>query len=121
MAIDTISLSIQKIEINDELEAHGVEIVHSNGTRESIRLSKKGQVIVTAGAINTPKVLMMSGIGDEGALQRLNISVKKHLPRVGMNLQDHPVLGVTFESIAPPAINLEYVDLVTRAISDPPQ
>lgn len=75
--------------------------------RKSIQLSKRGQVIVTAGAINTPKVLMMSGIGDEAELQRLNITVKKHLPRVGMNLQDHPVLGVTFESLAPLAFDLQ--------------
>lgn len=50
---------------------------------------------------------MMSGIGDEVALQRLNITVKKHLSRVGMNLQDHPVLGVTFESLTPLAFDLQ--------------
>jgi choline dehydrogenase len=95
------------------LEAQGVEIYHSDGTRESIGLSKKGQVIVTAGAINTPKVLMMSGIGDKGVLQRLKIPVKKHLSRVGMNLQDHPVLGVTFESVNSLSIDVEYVTLVS--------
>lgn len=97
----------QKIIISDATEAEGVEIIGSDGVRKSIRLSKRGHVIVTAGAINTPKVLMMSGIGDEVALQRLNITVKKHLSRVGMNLQDHPVLGVTFESLVPLAFDLQ--------------
>lgn len=52
---------------------------------------------------------MMSGIGDASVLEGLNITAKKHLPRVGMNLQDHPVLGVTFESPSPLAFDLQYV------------
>uniref|UniRef100_K3X1U6 Glucose-methanol-choline oxidoreductase N-terminal domain-containing protein n=1 Tax=Globisporangium ultimum (strain ATCC 200006 / CBS 805.95 / DAOM BR144) TaxID=431595 RepID=K3X1U6_GLOUD len=102
-----LNTMVLKVNVNDALEAQGVEIYHSDGTRESIGLSKKGQVIVTAGAINTPKVLMMSGIGDKGVLQRLKIPVKKHLSRVGMNLQDHPVLGVTFESVNSLSIDVE--------------
>lgn len=99
----------QKVDIDDAARAVGVEVIRSDGQRETIRLAKAGQVIITAGAINTPKVLMMSGVGEASMLERLKIPVKKHLPRVGMNLQDHPVLGVTFENPKPLAFDLQYV------------
>lgn len=46
-------------------------------------------VVVSAGAIETPKLLMLSGIGDGAALQGLGIPVVRHSPQVGRNLQDH--------------------------------
>lgn len=85
-----------------------MEIVHANGSRDAISLSKGGKVVLTAGAINTPRVLMMSGIGDRGQLERMNVTVKKHLTRVGMNLQDHPVLGVTFQPVQPDLFDIKY-------------
>ncbi|MBS0382859.1 MAG: choline dehydrogenase [Proteobacteria bacterium] len=48
-----------------------------------------GEVIVCGGAINSPQLLMLSGIGDAGALRDLGIKVAQHLPGVGANLQDH--------------------------------
>ncbi|CCB66762.1 MULTISPECIES: GMC family oxidoreductase [unclassified Hyphomicrobium] len=47
------------------------------------------EIILSLGAINTPKVLMLSGIGDEAELARHGIPLKQHLPGVGRNLQDH--------------------------------
>ncbi len=47
------------------------------------------EVILSLGAINTPKVLMQSGIGDAEALASLDIPVIQHLPGVGANFQDH--------------------------------
>lgn len=91
----------QRISITDDLTAEGVQVSLANGTRKIIRLRPNGTVVVTAGAINTPKVLMRSGIGDGDTLNKLNITVKKHLPRVGMNLQDHPVVAMTFASTSP--------------------
>jgi choline dehydrogenase len=41
------------------------------------------------GAIHTPKLLMLSGIGDEAVLQQLGIPLVQHLPGVGRNFQDH--------------------------------
>jgi choline dehydrogenase len=46
-------------------------------------------VVLSAGAIETPKLLMLSGIGDGAALQALGIPVVAHSPDVGRNLQDH--------------------------------
>ncbi|HKT41556.1 MAG TPA: choline dehydrogenase [Rhodanobacteraceae bacterium] len=48
-----------------------------------------GEVIVCGGTINSPQLLMLSGIGDADALRRLGIEVMQHLPGVGANLQDH--------------------------------
>lgn len=55
------------------------------------------EVILSAGSINTPQILMLSGIGDQKALKQLNINPIVHLPDVGRNLQDHPILSNYFE------------------------
>jgi choline dehydrogenase len=58
-----------------------------------------GEVVLTAGAVNTPQLLELSGIGDGTRLQGLGIETRRHLPGVGENLQDHlqirPYYGVT--------------------------
>jgi choline dehydrogenase len=55
------------------------------------------EVVLCAGAIDTPRLLMMSGIGDPEELNRLGVPVVCGLPGVGHNLQDHPlVMGVNF-------------------------
>lgn len=47
------------------------------------------EIILAAGAVNTPKLLFLSGIGHISELQRLNIPKVVHLPGVGLNLYDH--------------------------------
>jgi choline dehydrogenase len=101
MRPELTELSHQKINlksIEDSLTATGVDIERADGTLQTIHLSSKGHVVLTAGAINTPKVLMLSGLGHGDDLNKLGLPVQKHLPRVGMNLQDHPVLAMTYES-----------------------
>jgi choline dehydrogenase len=51
-------------------------------------------VIMTAGAFNTPQILMLSGIGNREELKKLSIETKKNLVGVGKNLQDHLFFGV---------------------------
>ncbi|MER8704418.1 GMC family oxidoreductase N-terminal domain-containing protein [Mesorhizobium sp. M0323] len=48
-------------------------------------------IVLAAGAIDTPRLLMLSGIGDPIELQRLGIALVRALPGVGRNLQDHPL------------------------------
>jgi choline dehydrogenase len=56
------------------------------------------EVILAAGAINSPKLLMLSGVGEAKALRSLGIDVVENLPGVGENLQDHVVVsGVVFK------------------------
>lgn len=56
-------------------------------------------VILCAGAINTPKLLMLSGVGPAGHLEAHGIEVVEDLPGVGANLQDH--LSVAIQAVAP--------------------
>jgi choline dehydrogenase len=56
------------------------------------------EVVCSAGAIETPKLLMLSGIGDGAALQGLGIPVVHHSPQVGRNLQDHLIAKFIFRS-----------------------
>lgn len=68
----------------------GVEI-NAAGTRRLIEA--KSEVIVCAGAINTPKLLMLSGIGDAAELRAHGIKSVVHAPEVGKNFQDHILHG----------------------------
>ncbi len=56
-------------------------------------IKASSEVVLSAGAIQTPKLLMLSGIGDRAQLARFGISTVSHLPGVGQNLQDHPIIG----------------------------
>jgi choline dehydrogenase len=60
--------------------AQGGRVVHARARRE---------VIVAGGAINSPQLLLLSGIGDADALKKLGVAAVAHVPGVGENLQDH--------------------------------
>jgi choline dehydrogenase-like flavoprotein len=55
------------------------------------------EVIVSGGAINSPQLLMLSGVGEADALRRLDLPVVADLPGVGRNLQDHPFVTMMWE------------------------
>ncbi|MCH6171770.1 GMC family oxidoreductase [Pseudonocardia alaniniphila] len=57
-----------------------------------------GEVVLTAGAIGSPQVLLASGIGPKPHLDDVGITVLADLPGVGANLHDHPASGVTYYS-----------------------
>jgi choline dehydrogenase len=75
-------------------QASGVEIVYDGKVQ---RIAAGVEVVLSLGAIHTPKVLMLSGIGDQTELQRLGIPVVQHLPGVGQNFQDHVGFGCVWE------------------------
>jgi len=70
--------------------ATGIEI--SRGGVKS-RIEARSEVILSSGGINTPKLLMLSGIGDETQLRQHGIKVLMHSPQVGENFQDHILHG----------------------------
>jgi choline dehydrogenase len=74
--------------------ASGVEIVHDGKVQ---RIAAGVEVVLSLGAIHTPKVLMLSGIGDQAELQRLGIPCVQHLAGVGQNFQDHVGFGCIWE------------------------
>jgi 4-pyridoxate dehydrogenase len=77
----------------DGTRAVGVEYL-KDGKRQVARAER--EVIVSAGTINSPQVLMLSGIGDPDALSALRIPIRVPLPGVGRNLQDHAAALLVF-------------------------
>jgi choline dehydrogenase len=71
--------------------AVGVEYIQNEKT---VRVKARNEVILSGGAINSPQLLMLSGIGDETDLNALGIDMVAHRPGVGQNLQDHLELYV---------------------------
>ena len=71
--------------------AAAVEVAIEGTTR---RIEARREVVVSAGSIQSPQVLMLSGIGAGEELRKHGIEVKHHLPGVGANLHDHLAVGV---------------------------
>jgi choline dehydrogenase len=78
--------------------ATGVELVHEG---QPMVIGARAEVVLSLGAIQTPKVLMHSGIGDRAELDNFGIPVVQNLPGVGRNLQDHVSFGCTWEYSEP--------------------
>lgn len=74
--------------------AVGVKVINKNSIRD---IFAKNEVILSSGAIKSPQILLLSGIGDENDLKKHNIDVIYHNKEVGKNLQDHLTTFVTFE------------------------
>ena len=64
------------------------------GQRYTVKANK--EIVLSAGATNTPQLLMLSGIGDQAALSKLGIQTVRNIPSVGQNLSDHPLLPNQF-------------------------
>jgi choline dehydrogenase len=79
--------------------AIGVEVKNKNGQTEIYNC--KTEVIVSAGTIQSPQILMLSGIGDTNELSKHGIITVKHLPGVGKNLQDHVWSGASALATVP--------------------
>jgi choline dehydrogenase-like flavoprotein len=78
--------------------AVGVEFVR-HGRIQSVRVER--EVLLAAGAFQSPQLLLLSGVGPASELERLGLPVVQDLPGVGADLQDHPVVGVAFAVAAP--------------------
>ncbi|SFJ10376.1 GMC family oxidoreductase [Celeribacter neptunius] len=79
--------------------ATGVQVSGPEGVAD---LTASIGVILAAGALETPRLLMLSGIGSEAALARLGIAVRLKSEAVGQNLQDHPLLrALNFRASTP--------------------
>lgn len=82
-----------------ETSAQTQRILIENGVAVGVEYKQNGQlkqiharreVLLSAGAMQSPQILMLSGIGDQHELMEHGIEVKKHLPGVGKNFHDHP-------------------------------
>lgn len=66
-----------------------------------LRQVQAGGVVLAGGTVNTPQLLMLSGVGPRAELTRHGIAVRQHLPGVGQNLQDHPATAMIYRSRLP--------------------
>ena len=79
-------------------------VVYRRG-EEVLQVNAKREVLLAAGAINTPQILQLSGIGPGDLLQRHGIPVVADLPGVGANLQDHLQIRITYKASQPVTTN----------------
>jgi choline dehydrogenase-like flavoprotein len=79
----------------DDAVATGVEIITKDGQKRQVSAST--EVILAAGALQTPQILELSGVGGRDLLEKLGIPVIVENPNVGEHLQDHPIVCQSFE------------------------
>ena len=79
--------------------AAGIEFEYKGQLRQA---KASAEIVISQGAIQTPKLLMQSGIGDQNELSKFDIQVRQHLPGVGRNLHDHAALALVWEATDAP-------------------
>ncbi|MHB1837483.1 MAG: GMC family oxidoreductase, partial [Solirubrobacteraceae bacterium] len=80
-------------------QARAVEIARADGSRSTI--AARREIILCCGAIDTPRLLLLSGIGPAQELQDAGVEVVHDLPGVGRNLMDHPEGLLLWEAAKP--------------------
>ena len=110
LIIETNALA-EKI-LFEKKQANGVQYLQ-HGISKTAFASK--EVIVCGGAVNSPQLLQLSGIGPEALLQKHDIEVIHNLPGVGENLQDHFQLRIIYECTRPITFNDISNSLIKKA------
>lgn len=78
----------------EDLVATGVEFIHGGKLH---KVHAKQEVVITAGALKSPQILELSGIGRRDVLDKIGVPIKVELPGVGENVQDHTFIGLSYE------------------------
>lgn len=81
---------------------------------ETLTKRCKSEIVLTAGAVGTPQILELSGIGDGARLTSLGIAVERHVPGVGENLQDHLQIRPIWKVSNTRTLNVDYQSLLKR-------
>jgi choline dehydrogenase len=102
---------VEKI-ILENGRATGIQYRQGN---QSQRALTQGEVILSAGAIGSPQLLELSGIGKGAVLQAAGLETRHELPGVGENLQDHLQLRPMYRVENAVTLNMEYKNLFKRA------
>ncbi len=116
---------VQRILIDgNDKRAYGVVIQRKNNKIYEIRARK--EVILSAGAIGSPQILMLSGVGNADHLKSVGVPVVHHLPGVGQNLQDHIsgrgmvyLINETISYVEPRFLNLPSLLKYMRTLDGP--
>ncbi len=102
---------VDKVLIEDK-RAVGVTYTDRSGQVQTIRA--RGEIVLCGGSINSPQLLMLSGIGEAAQLGALGITVEQDLPGVGKNLQDHLQARLVYKCNEP-TLNDEVSSLLGQA------
>ncbi|HEY2719569.1 MAG TPA: GMC family oxidoreductase N-terminal domain-containing protein [Solirubrobacteraceae bacterium] len=87
-------VNVLQVELEGE-RAVGVRLRKGRSGEELVRAER--EVLLSAGAINSPQLLLLSGVGPADELRAAGVDVKHDLPGVGRNLQDHPFVSMIWE------------------------
>ncbi|KAI8984795.1 GMC oxidoreductase [Trametes punicea] len=102
----------------NNLTATGVEWAASaDADRQTVKVNK--EVILAAGAVGSPQVLMLSGVGPSDVLQAAGVDVQVDLPGVGQHLQDHISTQVVWTTSAETANSLHAQNLASNSGNSP--
>jgi choline dehydrogenase-like flavoprotein len=96
----------------------GDRAVGVSGVRDGAQFDARarGEIVLATGAVATPKLLELSGLGDGERLAELGVAVRRHLPGVGENLQDHLQIRPYYRISGAPTMNSLYASPLRRAL-----
>ncbi len=97
-------------------KGQAVGVFYAQGSQEKVARAR-GEVILSSGAIGSPQILMLSGIGPAQHLKGEGVEVRCASPGVGKNLQDHLQVRVVFKLNRPISVNDEVRSLTGRAMA----
>ncbi|WP_028648849.1 GMC family oxidoreductase [Nocardiopsis sp. CNT312] len=101
--------------------ATGVSAATASGGRVTVHARE--EVVLAAGAVDSPRLLLLSGVGDAGELRSVGIDPRHDLPGVGENLLDHPESIIMWETVRPvppeTVMDSDAALFVRRDASDP--
>ncbi|MBO0739234.1 MAG: GMC family oxidoreductase N-terminal domain-containing protein [Alphaproteobacteria bacterium] len=101
LARPNLTVEVKALATRVLIEGHrAVAIEYLKGSERRVARAER-EVILAGGVINSPQLLMLSGIGDPDALRAHEIPVKAPLPGVGQNLQDHVSVTVAYRRKEP--------------------
>ena len=83
--------------VDGALRCSGAEVVRGGASGHKATVAARREVILCAGAIGSPQILQLSGVGPANLLQRHGIAVVQDLPGVGENLQDHLQIRAVYQ------------------------
>lgn len=106
--------SLELANTNGQLQATGVNVRLTNGDQHTFKARQ--EVLLAAGAVGTPQLLQLSGIGPGALLNEHNIKVQHELPGVGENLQDHLQIRSVYKVQNTVTLNQRANSLVGKAL-----
>ncbi|KAK3069261.1 hypothetical protein LTR53_012550 [Teratosphaeriaceae sp. CCFEE 6253] len=99
---------VSRVNVDSTKNVTGINLTLQDGTRHTLR--HKCETILCAGAVDTPRLMLLSGLGPRQQLQDLGIPVIHDLPGVGENLLDHPESIILWELNKPVPLNQTTMD-----------